>query len=94
MNTTIAMAQFGRTLTDRPYGKRAAETILRDYTFPVTLDFKGVISLGSSFGDEIATAIGPKQEGRIPVLNINGAIRACLEKVATDTNVELVLPEE
>jgi len=89
MSTTIEMVRFGRTLTDRTYGKRAAETILRRYKIPVSLDFKGVISLGSSFGDEIIAAIGPEQQNRIPVRNTNGAVRACLEKVALDSDVSL-----
>jgi hypothetical protein len=83
------MVQFGRTLTDRSFGKLAVETILRESRIPVVLDFKGVISLGSSFGDEIISAIGPRQENRIQVRNTNGAVQACLEKVALDSNVLL-----
>ncbi len=94
MSTTIEMVQFGRTLTDRTYGKRTAETILRRYKIPVSLDFKGVISLGSSFGDEIIAAIGPEQQNRITVRNTNGAVRACLEKVTLDSNVSLEFSDE
>ena len=89
MSTTIAMVKFGRTLTDRTYGKRVAADILRDHKNQVSLDFKEVISLGSSFGDEIIAAIGPRQQNRIMVRNTNGAVRACLEKVALDSNVSL-----
>lgn len=89
MSTLVEMGRFGRTLTDRPFGERTAKIILRDHSLPVTLDFKGVIALGSSFGDEVIGAIGAEQENRIPVLNTNGAVRACLEKVAVDANVSL-----
>ncbi len=94
MTTTVEMAQFGRTLTDREYGKRTADKILGGYQFPITLNFKGVISLGSSFGDEIVAAVGPKQQGTISILNTNGAVRACLEIVASDSNVLLIFQDE
>jgi hypothetical protein len=89
MTTTIEMVRFGRTLTDRLYGKQTAEAILREYGPPIALDFKGVISLGSSFGDEIVAALGPTQGWRIGVLNTNGAVRACLRKVGSDARVEI-----
>lgn len=94
MNTTIEMVQFGRTLTDRTFGKRTAETILSRFKTPVLLDFKGVISLGSSFGDEIIAAIGPEQQNRITIRNTNDAVRVCLEKVALDSSVSLDFSEE
>lgn len=89
MSSTIHMVQFGRTLTDRPYGKSIAEKILREYKIPITFDFKGVISMGSSFGDEIIAAVGPKQNNLIHVQHTNGAVRSCLEKVGVDLNVSI-----
>mgnify|MGYP001595870792 CR=1 FL=1 len=85
--TLVAMNQFGRTLTDREFGKSVAATILKNYPFPVTLDFKGVISLGSSCGDEIINVIIGKQGAKLRVLNANQAIMACLEKVALDSKI-------
>lgn len=85
----IEMINFGRTLTDRPYGKQVAQKILDNESFPVTLDFKGVISLGSSFGDEIISALAPKNKNVITALNANNAIKNCLEKVATDYGVKI-----
>lgn len=84
----IEMIKFGRTLTDRPYGQQVAEKIRDSETFPVSLDFSGVMSLGSSFGDEILSIIKTKQE-TIEVRNANVAIRACLEKVAQDMQVKI-----
>jgi anti-anti-sigma regulatory factor len=86
---TISMNKFGRTLTDREYGKKVAETILQEATFPVVLDFKGVITLGSSCGDEILNAIAPKQNFRVQAANANEAIKSCLEKVAEDSKFEI-----
>ena len=85
----LDMIKFGRTLTDRPYGKSVAEAILKEGTFPVSLDFKGVISLGSSFGDEVLNAIAPKQGHVLLVTNTNQAVRSCLEKVAEDSKIKL-----
>ncbi len=52
MNNLI-MKNYGVILTDRTLGKDIALKILDRESFPVTLDFKGVIALGSSFGDEL-----------------------------------------
>lgn len=86
---TIEMAKFGRTLTDRPYGQQISEKIVNTEHFPIALDFKGVISLGSSFGDELLSALGPKQENNVVVFNVNDAVRSCLEKVSLDLGVNL-----
>ncbi len=86
---TLGMIKFGRTLTDREYGKSIAEALLKEEIFPLLLDFKGVIAMGSSCGDEIFYAIAPKQNHHIQVTNANQAIRSCLENVAQDTKVTL-----
>lgn len=86
---TIEMLKFGRTLTDREYGKRIAETILNGYTFPAVLDFKGVISLGSSCGDEIISSISSQQKRIIEVINANDPVKNCLDRVAEDLKVKI-----
>jgi anti-anti-sigma regulatory factor len=86
----ISMVKYGRTLTDREYGKSVSQTLIRENGFPMTLDFQGVMALGSSCGDEIVNAIGILQNREIRVLNVNQAVRACLEKVAEDTKVKVV----
>ncbi len=85
----IEMIKFGRTLTDRPYGRQVADTLVKEGEFPVSLDFKGVISLGSSFGDEVLNAISARQDKKIRVLSTNGAVLSCLEKVAEDSGIAL-----
>lgn len=85
----ISMSRFGRTLTDREYGKNVATTITREASFPVILDFKGVIALGSSCGDEILTALAARQGHRVQVMNANQAIKSCLAKVAEDSRIEI-----
>lgn len=93
MKKIFEMKNFGRTLTDREYGRKIAMTILEENIFPLALDFKGVMSLGSSCGDEIFNAIGPKQEYSIEVFNVNDPVRACLDKVSEDSKVVIVFSQ-
>lgn len=88
---TIKMNTYGRTLTDREFGKSVAAAILAEASFPVILDFKGVITLGSSCGDEILNAIAPRQGNRVEVMNLNQPVRSCLEKVALDSRIEIII---
>jgi len=53
----VSINRFGRTLTDCEYGKSVAKIILQGDEFPLMLDFRGVMSLGSSYGDEIFDTI-------------------------------------
>ncbi len=85
----VSMNRFGRTLTDREFGKSVATTITGEANFPIVLDFKGVITLGSSCGDEILTAIATKQGNQVQIMNANQAIKSCLAKVAEDSKIEI-----
>ena len=86
--TVVPMNRFGRTLTDREFGKSIAATIVSEYSSPLALDFRGVISLGSSCGDEILTAVGSKQGFEIKIMNANPAVKSCLDKVSVDVKVK------
>ena len=85
----ILMNRFGRTLTDREYGKSVANTLVQENMFPLTLDFKGVMSLGSSCGDEILSAIASRQDSTVQVMNANQAVISCLKKVAEDLKITI-----
>ena len=87
--TTISMIRFGRTLTDRPDGQKAFAAIISDSAPPYRLDFKGVMSIGSSFGDEVIVKLAERQENTIEVLNVNDGIRSCIKRVIEGTSVEL-----
>ena len=88
----VPMIKFGRTLTDRPDGQKAFAAIVSEFKAPLTLDFKGVMSLGSSFGDEVVVKLAERQGNRIAVLNINDGVRACLKRVAEGTQIVVDLP--
>jgi anti-anti-sigma regulatory factor len=85
----VALSAFGRTLTDREFGKSVAARILTENSAPIALDFSGVITLGSSCGDEIVNAVADRQNREIEIFGANPAIVVCLEKVAEDLGVKL-----
>ncbi len=86
---TILMQQFGTTLTDRADGKKAFNNILRTNTFPVALDFSGVISLGSSFGDEVILKVAERQGNTLAVLHANRVIQNAVRRSIEDSPVSV-----
>jgi len=91
--TTILMRQFGTTLTDRADGKKAFEEILRRGMFPLSLDFSGVVSLGSSFGDEVILKVAERQRNQLSVMNANRVIQNAVRRSAEDTSVTVSFSE-
>lgn len=85
----LKMQQFGKILTDREYGQRMAQKVLQQETFPLMLDFDGVISLGSSFGDEVVLAVAQKQGLQVEIKNASAAVRDCLELIAADFKIKI-----
>ncbi|MBI2604975.1 MAG: DUF4325 domain-containing protein [Deltaproteobacteria bacterium] len=84
---TVAMKQFGVVLSGREFGKNAARTIL-EHEPPITLDFTGVVSVGSSFGDEVLSAVAAKQNKKIAILGASSMVRRSLEQSAMDHGVQ------
>lgn len=89
--TTVSMNRFGRTLTDRPDGKKAYEAIVASSAPPYILDFQGVMSLGSSFGDEVVVRLACLQNNHIKVVNINDGIRSCIKRVIEGTEITVAI---
>ncbi len=83
------MNQFGATLTDREDGKKAFLEISQKYAFPIILDFQGVISLGSSFGDEVILKIASLQENNITIKNTNDVIKNSIRRIIEDTVITI-----
>jgi len=90
---TIPMRQYGSTLTDRADGKKAFQDILRRAVFPVSLDFSGVVSLGSSFGDEVILAVAERQGNSVTILNANRVIQNAIRRSVEDSPVTVSFPE-
>lgn len=90
----IKMNEFGLTLTGRPYGKDCYEKISRrGLIAPYILNFKGVISLGSSFGEEVIVPLSKIDSSELFISSANPAIKNCLEKIKTDFDLKLSFRE-
>jgi len=86
---TILMRKFGTTLTDRADGKKVFGEILRASTFPVALDFSGVVSLGSSFGDEVILKIAERQGNVLNVAHANHVVQNAIRRSIEDSPISV-----
>jgi len=89
--TTIKLKEFGAILTGRDFGKSTLKALTEKFRAPVELDFEGVFSMGSSFGDEVIPTLANAQGGHIKVLNANNVVRTCIETVAEETKIKVTL---
>lgn len=87
--STIKMNSFGSILTGREYGMNVAKKIVQEESPPYVFDFGGVISMGSSFGDEIFKAVIKHAVDSPSVQNANGVVRAALQQIQNDLKIEL-----
>ena len=87
----LKMDRFGTILTGRPFGKKVMEELRPNLKYPVILDFERVLSLGSSFGDEVVAVIAKNQNCEISVRNANKAVEACLFQMAADHEIKIVV---
>ena len=85
----VQLKQYGRTLTDRSDGQRVFREILNSHKSPFSLDFSGVMSLGSSFGDEVVLKLAELQGNKIEVINANQGIIDCIGKVIEGKSVSI-----
>jgi hypothetical protein len=89
MTDVVEMKRYGAVLTGREFGKDVAKALIESIQSPVTLDFRGVLSLGSSFGEEVIPAIASRQGQKIRVANTNGPVRMSLRDIAEKSNIHL-----
>lgn len=85
----IKLSEYGAVLTGREFGSDVMESLLKDLKFPVAIDFEGVESLGSSFGDEIIPVIASKQGNKVKILNANHEVVATLKDIEFDAKIKL-----
>ena len=86
---TVEMTQFGSTLTDRTDGKKVYNFIMNKYSLPVRLDFTNVVSLGSSFGDEVILPLAEKQNRKISILKANNIIKNSIRRIVEERSIEI-----
>jgi hypothetical protein len=88
----IKLKKYGSALTGRNFGKEVMDALSKEIQYPVALDFEGVTTLGSSFGEEIIVPICKKQKGTIDVYNANpAAVVNCLKTIENDFNIKINL---
>ncbi|PWU16724.1 MAG: hypothetical protein C5B49_10130 [Bdellovibrio sp.] len=87
--TFFALKEFGSVLTGREYGKTIYGTLAEKLVHPAGLDFEGVESMGSSFGDEIVIPIARDQGNKIVVRNANQVITSCLMDIAEENQISI-----
>ena len=88
--TKIKLNTHGTVLTGREYGKSVLKMLLEKYPSPVELDFEGVFSMGSSFGDEVVVPLAKRQGDEMVVLNASKTVKACIEDIRVETRINFI----
>jgi len=83
----LKMNKYGSVLSGREYGKDTMTRLSADY--PVVVDFEGVVTLGSSFADEVLKPIAQKQGNRLTIRKASAPILACINDLAIDAGIEI-----
>lgn len=86
----INMTKYGTILTGRDFGKQAMAELQPLLKQPVELDFSGVTSLGSSFGDEVLPILAQKQDNQLTVIGPNKAVWDCLLQISEEYKIKIV----
>ncbi len=84
---TIKLKEYGAILTGREFGKTVFKTLVEKYKPPFELDFEGVFSMGSSFGDEVLPPIARLQENELRVLNTSKTVKTCIVAIREGTGI-------
>lgn len=84
---TVNLVRYGAVLTGREFGKDVFLSLKREFKLPLVLDFTGVETMGSSFGDEVVPAIAHEQGNTIKVVNANDDIKATLRDIEFDSKI-------
>lgn len=86
---TIKLSEYGAILTGREFGSDVMKKLKSILRSPVILDFEGVESMGSSFGDEVVPPIAHSQNNLVSVINANNEVKSTLNDIAFDANIEI-----
>ena len=87
--TVIKLNEYGMVLTGREFGADVMKALAVQVKPPVILDFEGVESIGSSFGDEVVPPLAERQSKKIEVKNANDTVKAILKEIADDAGIEI-----
>lgn len=90
----LNMSRYGTILTGRDFGKQVIKELGSTLEYPVELDFRGVISLGSSFGDEVVPVVAQQQGNQLTVIGPNKAVWACLFQIAEECKIQITKKDQ
>lgn len=85
----INLYEFGLNLSGRPVGKSSYSVIRNNNEGPYELDFTRVMSVGSSFSDEVVGKLANDNGGSIVVINANRVIRKCLDNLKVEKGIDI-----
>jgi hypothetical protein len=85
----LNLKDFGTVLTGRDFGKTVYQNLSQKLDHPVGLNFEGVESMGSSFGDEIILPIARAQGNKIFVKDANPVVSSCIRDIAEDGKIDV-----
>ena len=91
--TPIKLEKYGPVLTGREFGKDVCKILMQEIVLlkkPYSLDCAEILSIGSSFGDEVIPKIAALQGNKIQILNANKPVQNCIAKVARDAKIDVV----
>jgi anti-anti-sigma regulatory factor len=89
----VKLQIYGRFLTDRDDGVKIRKEILQKYELPVALDFTEIVSMGSSFGDEVVAEIALLQKNKITLIGCNQQIKNCIALVQEDSGIQVTFED-
>ena len=86
----VELKKYGTVLTGRPFGVQTfAEINQTTHGSAVRLDFSGVLSLGSSFGEEVIVPLAKNQGNKITVVSTIPPVKDCLVLIAADFDLKI-----
>ena len=88
--TIIKLKDYGAILTGREFGKTVFKALIDKYKLPFEFDFEGVISMGSSFGDEVLQPTAKLQGDTVQIVNASKTVKACIDDIKTETNINFI----
>lgn len=87
---TISLKDYGAVLTGREFGAEVWGQISIDLKTPSELDFSGVETIGSSFGDEVIPPLAKAQGNKVGVRNVNEDMKTTIEDIANDAGIKVI----
>ena len=90
--TKLSMKKYGSVLTGRPCGAQMFAEISEEIGAidgRIELDFSGVVSLGSSFGEEVIVPLARRQGDAIVVRAAIAPVKACIDMIAADFGLKV-----